>query len=477
MNKNITYAISEKIERANLDFSLFENRKGILVGLSGGADSVCLLINLKALGEKYGFCVYALHINHLIRGKEADRDEQFSRDLCKKLGVEFFCERVDIPAISLERKMSTELTAREERYRLFEKVCRDNGLDCIATAHTQSDSCETVLFNLIRGSSSQGLCGIPAKRKLCDGIDIIRPLIYVTRYEVEEFLKQNNQDFITDSSNLTNDYTRNYLRNEIIPCLKKINPALEESISRMSCTLKNDCELLSRTADENFTDELCKLSLLDYSILSRIIIKLFAKYSCETPDNLHIRKLCDEIYKYANTPEKMPAISFTCGFIAECNNGKLTFTKDLRQKEKKAVAFEQPLHLGENFFEHSPFALLLSYDNNKDIMQTICNNKIIYKKYTTDYLYFDTIPDSLYSRNRRESDVIFHGNMHKKLKRIFNSADFDKNLRDTLPLICAKDKSILLVPSVCVSDALKKNKNKSHILYVTLYKKELSFKE
>ena len=474
MNKNITYVISEKIERANREFCLFENKSGILAGLSGGADSVCLLLNLKGLSQKYGFRLCALHINHLIRGKEADRDEEFSRNLCEKLGVEFFCERVDIPALSIKLKTSTELTARNERYRLFTKICSRENLDCVATAHTQSDSTETVLFNVIRGSGAGGLCGIPAKRALDNGFCVIRPLIYVTRSEIEEYLKSNNQDFITDSTNLSDDYTRNYLRNRIIPQLKEINPSFEESISRLSNTIRYDNVYLTELSQENFTDELLKLSMLDYSILSRVIIKLFSKYSGETPSQFHISKLCNEIYQ---SKDSLSGISFTDGFIAKSYNGRLIFEKDLRKKDKKSVSFHQPLVLGENFFEHSEFALLLSVDDNKNIMQTLCKNEIIYKKYTTDYLYSDTIPDGLYARNRKDADVISQGNMHKKLKRIFNEKAFDKDLRDVLPLICDKDGNILLVPAICVCDAFNKSQNKRHILYVTLYKKELSFKE
>ena len=158
-SNNITLSFQEKIDRANTDFCLFEGCEKILVGLSGGADSTSLLLVLKELSEKYSFTLYALHVNHMIRGEEADRDEEFARVLSKKLGVEFFCERVDVPSLSKESGTSLELCARNERYRAFEKICKKYGISHVATAHNACDNAETLVFNLVRGTGLKGLCG------------------------------------------------------------------------------------------------------------------------------------------------------------------------------------------------------------------------------------------------------------------------------------------------------------------------------
>ena len=195
-NTNITFALSEKIKRADRDFSLFDGAEKILVGLSGGADSTSLLISLCELSRDFGFELFALHVNHMIRGEEADRDENFAKALCQKYGVEFFCERVDVPHLCEKEGISLELCARNVRYNAFEKVCKTHGITHVATAHNALDNAETVVFNLVRGSGTRGLCGIPPKRKLCDGVTIIRPLIYAQRTEIEEFLSQKNETFV-----------------------------------------------------------------------------------------------------------------------------------------------------------------------------------------------------------------------------------------------------------------------------------------
>lgn len=141
-------------------FSLLENTSEVTVALSGGADSMSLLYALNSLKERLGITLSAAHLNHMIRGNEAMRDEEFVKRACERLNIPLFCERIDVPAYAKQRKLSTELAAREVRYEFLSRVSK--GL--VATAHTASDNLETVLFNLTRGSALKGLCGIPPQR-------------------------------------------------------------------------------------------------------------------------------------------------------------------------------------------------------------------------------------------------------------------------------------------------------------------------
>ena len=177
--------IFEKIKQANEKYSLFPERAKILVALSGGADSVTLLLALKEYFPD--LMLYACHVNHMLRAEEADRDSLFAKELCGRLGIPIEILKTDVAKAAKEKSLSTELCAREIRYGFFEKVCKKYGITLVATAHTASDCAETVLFNLARGSTLPGLCGIPPKRNLCDGIEIIRPLIFVSRDEIEEY--------------------------------------------------------------------------------------------------------------------------------------------------------------------------------------------------------------------------------------------------------------------------------------------------
>ena len=469
-NTNITFSFLEKIERANKDFSLFDGAKRILVGLSGGADSTCLLLSLKNLSEKYGFGISALHVNHMIRGEEADRDEKFARKLCEKNGVEFFCERVDVPAISKKSGESLELCARNERYRVFEKICRDNGITHVATAHNACDNSETVLFNLIRGSGTRGLCGIPPKRMLCEGITVIRPLIYCERCEIEEYLSEICQDFVTDSTNSHEDYTRNFIRGEILPLMRRINPSLEESILRSAKLHASDEEYLSDVADENLTDDIEKLRLLHESILSRTVIKAFSRVSDETPSEYHVKTLCEKIYAYETGRTR---VSFPDNMSALIARGKLSFVKDERKKStEEKEAFQREITDGEVvFFEENPYALYITFDQSKDIPQTFENGGNVYKKYTSDYLYFDTIPSVLFARNRQSGDKIRSGGMTKSVKRLMNTSLYHPEERYSVPFLCTGEE-ILLVPGVAKNDECKKDGNKKEILSVSLYKRQ-----
>ena len=464
-NKNITFSFLEKIEKANRDFGLFRNEK-ILVGLSGGADSVSLLLSLKMLSGKYGFSLCALHVNHMIRGKEADRDEEFSKSLCQNLCIEFFCERVDVRSICKESGQSLELCARNERYSAFERVCKEHGIKLVATAHNACDNAETMVFNLVRGSGVRGLCGIPPKRSLCEGVTVVRPLINVSRAEIEAFLAENGQTFVTDSTNTDTDYTRNYIRHEIMPHLAKLNSSIEESLARSAGLHRQDEEYLSVTARNNVTDSIAELSKLHDSILSRVVMELFSDVSDETLPEYHIKMLCTKIREYDGERIKL---SLPDSMIAVLEKGKLSFEKDLRGKENE-TDFEIPLTDGWMFFEENPYALYISFDQNEDIPQTIVKEEIVYKKYTTDYLYFATIPHVLFVRSRRDGDKIFSSGMNKSIKRIMLDSDFDAKERYLVPFVCT-DEEILLVPSCVKNDKCKKSGHADKTLGVTLYRK------
>lgn len=216
----------------------------VIVGLSGGADSVSLLDSLIELKSEYDLTIYAAHLNHMLRGAEADSDEAFVRRLCGEKSIEVFCERADIRRLAREKKISEELCGREVRYEMFERLSRRLNAK-IATAHTASDNAETVIFNLTRGAGISGLSGIAPKRD-----NIIRPLIYVNRAEVEAYCAENALDFVTDSTNLSDDYTRNKLRHSVIPVLKELNPDFESAVIRECETLREVNSFLEIKADD-----------------------------------------------------------------------------------------------------------------------------------------------------------------------------------------------------------------------------------
>lgn len=230
-------------------FRLLDNVKTVAVGVSGGADSVCLLHVLSSLKDKYGIILKVAHINHNLRGEEALRDESFVRDLCEKWNVELRVFSVDVRAEAKKLGIGEEECGRLIRYRCFNEL----GCDAIAVAHSLSDSIETSLFNFARGTAIKGLCGIPAKREP----NIIRPLIECSRKEIEAYCEENKLQFVTDSTNLTCDYTRNHIRHNLIPDIARINSGFEKNISRCMASLGEDADYLEKEAEKLYLEAKC----------------------------------------------------------------------------------------------------------------------------------------------------------------------------------------------------------------------------
>jgi tRNA(Ile)-lysidine synthase len=219
--------------------------ENVVVGLSGGADSVCLLNVLKRIAS-VKFRIVAVHINHGIRGEEADRDEAFARSVAEGLGVEFRAFKLNIPEKALAEGISEETAGRIARYQCFGEVARELGEECtkIAVAHHMDDQTETVLMHMIRGSSVTGLAGMRAVSGR-----IIRPLLCVSRSEVEQFLADNGITYVTDSTNSDNSYTRNAVRNTIIPEIQKINSRFNNCINGMAADVARYEDFVSRMTD------------------------------------------------------------------------------------------------------------------------------------------------------------------------------------------------------------------------------------
>ena len=212
-----------KVERYIEKHKLLKTNELYLVALSGGADSVALLLLLK----NAGFNVHAAHCNFHLRGDESDRDEAFCVELCQRLGVELHRAHFDTREYAELHKVSIEMAARELRYKWFEQLRQDIGAAGICVAHHRDDSVETVLLNLVRGTGLRGLTGIQPRNG-----SILRPLLCVSRAEIEAFLAEKGQKYVTDSTNLEADVQRNIIRLEVLPLLRKLNPAVAENIQR-----------------------------------------------------------------------------------------------------------------------------------------------------------------------------------------------------------------------------------------------------
>lgn len=241
-----------------LDCSAIPAGSTVLCAVSGGADSVCLL---SLLQQRRDITVLCAHYNHHLRGEESNRDEAFVKDLCTRWNIPCCTGSGDVAAYGKAHGMGTEEAARELRYAFLQKAAAETGADCIATAHTMNDNAETVLLNLCRGTGLRGLCGIPTQRG-----NIVRPLLSVTRQQVEAYLRAEGIAWVEDSSNQGDDYARNRVRHHVLPLLEEVHSGALESIARMTDTLREDEVFLQEEANrflaENPADSLSIPGLL-----------------------------------------------------------------------------------------------------------------------------------------------------------------------------------------------------------------------
>ena len=419
----------------------------ILLGLSGGADSSALLIMLAEYAKQVGSRIYAAHLNHGIRGDEADRDEQFCKELCSRVGVEFFSKKLDIPSIASASGESVETAARNARYDFFYKIMKEMGIKILATAHNADDNLETLLFNIARGTGLGGLCGIPESRPMGDCV-VIRPILTMEKEKIISFCENNGLSFVTDSTNADNEYTRNKIRNRIIPILKEINPNAVRNASRMTESLKDDSLCLQSMADwfveelgGNYSIELEKLCGSPSSIVNRALIRLYDEITGgKSLEATHI----NAIKELAKKGIPHSSISLPNGIEARVENGRLCL-----------------LTKGNTNFSFDAFNVLLSNGKNEitdaevEIFLNDLNySKNIYKKSILLSIESDTIDGALVARSRAPGDKILLGGMHKSVKKLYNEKKIPLDLRSRIPIICDKS-GIIAIPFIGIRDGAR----------------------
>ena len=415
----------------------------ILVGLSGGSDSVSLLYMLNEYSKKSGAKIYAAHLNHGIRGKEADRDELFCKDFCKNLNVEFFSKKIDIPKIAKNSKESVETVARLERYKFFDTLMSEHNIKILATAHNADDNLETVIFNLTRGSGLSGLCGIPETRPLKNGI-VIRPILAMEKSEVLKYCETHSLSFVTDSTNAIDEYTRNKIRNNIIPILKEINSGVVENLSRMTKSIKSDSAYL-QSVTNSFIKECVKDNAIELErlyktpepIVNRALMQIYEKASqgknLETVHITAVKALAEKGVPHSS-------VSLPANIDAVIEDKKLYFIK----KEEKADIddFCVTLSSGENRIEEANAIIFLDSD---------LYSKNIYKKSILLSIDSAKIKGGLIARSRQSGDKIISKGMHKSVKKLMCDKKIPLDIRSRIPIICDDD-GILAVPFVAIRD-------------------------
>ena len=436
------------IEKTLLKHSMVDFGDTVIVALSGGADSVCLLHNFSTLCKKYNLKLMACHINHHLRGKESDKDMKFCMELCRQNDIEIFVKEADVDALSKEQKLSHEECGRNVRYEFFNSLSEKYNAK-IATAHNADDNAETVIYNLTRGASLKGLSGIPKIRG-----NIIRPLIYSTRQEIEDYCKAYNLIYVTDSTNLTDEYTRNKIRHKVMPVLKEINPSVQHTVLNMNNTLSEISEYLEKSAvlllriakgkDGYLTN---KLNEANPVILRQAIAHLFVENNFSS----YTRKHIDEVL----------------GIIQ--NGGKINLKNNLTAVNKQGIFRIAPYE--NNDFYSTEVEQNKSYVyKDREISFENVKIKRKFSEYTSlNYVSSRIITPTLRLRNRLAGDTIRlnHRGVTKSLKKLMNEMKIPEEKRDSL-LVLASDNEVFWIEGIAISEkASVKKDDKECVKIVT----------
>ena len=438
--------MKKSILKAIEDFSLLEGEvKEITVALSGGADSMSLLYALLELRQELGVCISAAHLNHMIRGDEADRDEAFVKEQCRALGVTLYCERADVPEYAKQQALSIELAARQVRYEFLSRVSK--GL--VATAHNSDNNLETVIFNLTRGTAIDGICGIPPKRG-----KFIRPLLLCTREQIEAYCLEKNIPYVTDSTNLSDDYTRNKIRHKIVPVLRELNPSVESTVMRACSNLRQVSDFLEGLATEVLQNSVLPdgcLDLKDFKALPKAVATQVLKKYVEqknpeiTLEAVHINALYSTALSGGRT-------SLPKNYSAVCEKQKLFIC--IASKKAPLYAYEVDLEEKDvNFFENSIKINNLLLNNAFDC---------------------DKIIGKLVIRARASGDKIrlLNRGCTKTLNKLYNEYGVPLSERDNLPVI-ADDNGVVWVCGIGVAQRCAVSKGTKKIKIIEVIKREL----
>ena len=439
--------MTDKVLRTIEACQMLQGCQTLGVGLSGGADSVCLTHILSQNKDRLGLkTIKGIHIHHGIRGEEADRDLEFSRKLCEKLGIEFVSYYINVPCEAEKTGESVEECARRLRYDCFSK----SGCDKVATAHNLNDNIETFVFNLTRGASLSGLCGIPYTRDV-----YIRPLLDCSRAEIEQYINENQLGFVTDSTNFSDDYTRNKIRHNILPLLFEMNPSFDKSFSKCLESLKMSKEFINESA-ENLLDKSrwdgyydCNAFADCHDVIKYQVISLILKENnAKDISREHLTSIINII-------ENGGSVS-VCGNIKVNVERKRLFFGEFQKTEY----FEIPLNPNENSVSTPIGDYEIEIINKKDL-------QIVNKQDINCYIDYDKISANVILRNRRDGDEYQLPNRPtKSFKKLFNENKIPVSERDRM-LILSDNNDIIWTEFFGVSKKCKIDDNTKNIVKIS----------
>jgi tRNA(Ile)-lysidine synthase len=459
-------ALKEKVLATIEQYSMLNMEDKVIVAVSGGPDSICLLHILHILKKKFNLELIAAHVNHCLRGEESDKDEKYVEEYCKNNGIQFFSKRVDINRLALQRNMSSESAGREARYEFFHQLMEEHNADKIALAHNANDQAETVLMRMMRGTGSEGLVGIKPVRENI----FIRPLINITRGEIENYCSENNLKPRIDKTNLENIYTRNKVRLELIPYIRKnFNEDIINTLNRLSQTVSIDndyIEYISEQSFKKYCDKNCGKVIINKdafkeheAVITRVIRRalLSLKGNLYNFEKVHIY---DIIHVQNNETGKK--VVLPQNIIAQNNYGNIELYIG-KENEKVSLVKEYVFDITSvQSIEELNMSVALNILKDKD--------KINVKEQTyIKYFDFDKIKGEIILRKRKEGDRFTPLGMRgsKKIKDLFIDLKIPQTERDSIPLICFGEE-IAWIVGYRLSDKFKITKDTKNVLEIKI---------
>lgn len=426
--------MNNKVLKTVKKYNMLSKGDRVLIGVSGGADSIALLEFFVSVKEKYDLDICVAHIEHGIRGEDSVNDAEFVENYCKKLGVNFYLKTIDAPNLAKKAKMGVEEYSRMARYDFF------NTIECdkIATAHNLTDNIETLLFRLARGTGLKGACSIPAVRG-----KIIRPFIEVSSGEIRKWCNDNNIPYRVDCTNSDSAYSRNLIRLEILPLFEKLNANYQDNIENFISDVNEDYAFIDDYVKsiypvivKNNEIDLTKLNELDLSIKKRILIMFFDEngYSLS---RIHLQSVIDITLKSGKSQIKENVFAISA-------KGKIRIAKfnDLNKKDEFVTK-------------------ILNIDEFKD-------------KNIDFYCDCDKIVGNIIIRAKQAGDRIKPAgrNVSKTLKKLFNESAYPIEKRDKKIVVC-DDFGIVGVIGLCADERVKVDSNTAKILTIKLPSEDL----
>lgn len=451
----------DKVKKNIIKYELLQKGDKIVVGISGGADSICLVHILLALKDELEIEIYGVHINHGIRKETAKRDEEYVREFCEKYRIPFFCFERDIPKIAREEKLSEEEAGRKIRYECFREVLEKVGGNKIAVAHHQNDQAETLLLHLCRGSGIQGLAGIRPKRD-----NIIRPLLFVTRGEIEQYLAENQIFYQEDETNQDIIYARNKVRHEILPKLEMINPRTVEHMARACEMMQETVDFLQKVVQSEFNrlveKEEDRRSVLievlreaDLFLQKQFIKNMIEEVAKAKKDisSTHIMSVLSLMEKEVGKKMKLP---YQLEAIRE-------YEKIVIQKKRNEKVFQKEVEYilkeGEQSFPEFGFQILTE---KREYF-----GEEISKKTYTKYFDYAKIKSNVVLRHRKAGDYLIMNTKGEKksLKRLFIDEKIPRQDRDNI-LLLADGSHIIWIVGERISEYYKVTDTTRDILVI-----------